>query len=146
MNSHVQQYSANNPTAMWLCVCVCVCGGGGGVRTRFGLYVHVYACAGQYITGIKMGCASHWKYPHNSSLFCIFDASESLILGLLRIYRASGPSELMQQACECFNSDCIAQGNILGFRASRIQYRGLILGLCPANERRRYKVTPSLIG
>ena len=23
---------------------------------------------------------------------------------------------------------------------------GLILGLCPANERRRYKVTPSLIG
>ena len=25
-------------------------------------------------------------------------------------------------------------------------YTGLILGLCPANERRRYKVTPSLIG
>ena len=23
---------------------------------------------------------------------------------------------------------------------------GLILGLCPANERRRYKVTPSLVG
>ena len=23
---------------------------------------------------------------------------------------------------------------------------GLILGLCPVNERRRYKVTPSLIG
>ena len=23
---------------------------------------------------------------------------------------------------------------------------GLILGLCPTNERRRYKVTPSLIG
>ena len=27
-----------------------------------------------------------------------------------------------------------------------IRYPGLILGLCPANERRRYKVTPSLIG
>ena len=27
-----------------------------------------------------------------------------------------------------------------------IQYTGLILGLRPANERRRYKVTPSLIG
>ena len=25
-------------------------------------------------------------------------------------------------------------------------FTGLILGLCPANERRRYKVTPSLIG
>ena len=28
----------------------------------------------------------------------------------------------------------------------RFQYAGLILGLHPANERRRYKVTPSLIG
>ena len=29
---------------------------------------------------------------------------------------------------------------------SRIYNAGLILGLPPANERRRYKVTPSLIG
>ena len=28
----------------------------------------------------------------------------------------------------------------------KIPDTGLILGLCPANERRRYKVTPSLIG
>ena len=27
-----------------------------------------------------------------------------------------------------------------------VYHTGLILGLCPANERRRYKVTPSLIG
>ena len=27
-----------------------------------------------------------------------------------------------------------------------IRISGLILGLCPANERRRYKVTPSFIG
>ena len=29
---------------------------------------------------------------------------------------------------------------------NKLAYRGLILGLRPANERRRYKVTASLIG
>ena len=30
--------------------------------------------------------------------------------------------------------------------AEQGSYSGLILGLCQANERRRYKVTPSIIG
>ena len=35
----------------------------------------------------------------------------------------------------------------INFSISKLthQIAGLILGLCPANERRRYKVTPSLI-
>ena len=36
--------------------------------------------------------------------------------------------------------------HVLLFHEERFQYTGLILGLHPANERCRYKVTPSLIG
>ena len=38
------------------------------------------------------------------------------------------------------------QANIESIKPLIYIYRGLILGLCPANERRRYKVTVSLIG
>ena len=37
----------------------------------------------------------------------------------------------------------ICLGSLSSFTGT---YARLIVGLCPANERRRYKVTPSLIG
>ena len=46
----------------------------------------------------------------------------------------------------CLALNCAMSGTILIKHYSQIYHPGLILGLRPANERRRYKVTPSLIG
>ena len=44
-----------------------------------------------------------------------------------------------------FTKDCYSIVGSVFTKADNV-IAGPILGLCPANERRRYKVTPSLIG
>ena len=43
-------------------------------------------------------------------------------------------------------ADCSSQSDVETFVTKSYVTSGLILGLRPVNERRRYKVTPSLIG
>ena len=95
-------------------------------------------------------CVMHWK-PKIVNL-TTFSSLVALQVVMMTTYSATSDDKVVKLMIFCFQwmivrstlwlHWCSVQCNTVVYAATT----GLILGLHPANERRRYKVTPSLIG
>ena len=78
-------------------------------------------------------------------LVCIICWKISRMTWDLRLETTWFPCDVIVMWNLCWVSD-LAENGVIRLHAFLLGITGLILGLRPANDRRRYKVTPSLIG